>query len=601
MTKAEKATIFSGLGSLFLVCWQIFMATISGSIALWADAWHSGTDVIASAFVWMGIRLNIVVENSTEKIKKIIVVVENIIACIIGCLIIFTAYTIFKKAYYGETLVVKYLWLVIPGTVVSIIVAFVVATYKIRVGTETNTYNLLADGLHSWSDMFSSCVVLIGLISRYTKANFENAAAFVVSVMILKNGIDVIFQGVRGIIKKQKIDIGSEAWTTILKRKIESIPGAGPVFRKLFHVIYPGNLLENTNIREFPSKVFVFFKVYKRRILKLAFIAGIAGYLFITCFYVIKPDCRAFVTRFGKCVRSDIKPGFLVKLPFPFEKIIHTNPDSVHRIEIGYRKRESKTGEIYEKRTNVWESGHTGLETRYPDEAITLTGDEYILDVSLVVHFKVKNMYQYYFRISNAGNLVRYMTMDISREFVGTSRLANILTDERGKLEKQIMVKLQECLDTLKAGIKISLVCLKDVHPPVEVVPSFREVASAVEERAMMINQAEGYENYEIPVARGMADKYICNAEMEKILNINLAAGEAQNFTERVREYKKAPRVTATRLYLERMENLLENSEKIIVPEKEKSMINFKQLILFRKFLESNIIPSNQSVKMKER
>ncbi|MEW6042176.1 MAG: FtsH protease activity modulator HflK, partial [Elusimicrobiota bacterium] len=302
---------------------------------------------------------------------------------------------------------------------------------------------------------------------------------------------------------------------------------------------------------------------------------------------------RAYKVRFGKFVRNNIQPGLLVKFPYPFERLFIIKPDSIYRMEVGFRSRIPKPGEIIEKRPNVWETVHTGLITRLPEEAICMTGDEYLVDFNIIVHYKVKDIYRYYFTLENTEELVRNYTLDLARDFLCQHHLDNILTLDRDTLEIQIRRHLQKQLDALQSGIYITLVCLHDVHPPVEVVYAFREVASAMEERAMMINEAYGYRNYEIPMARGMAVKLISNEERDKISKINIASGEAQNFKERVKEYKKAPHVTATRLYLERMEEVLKDSEKIIA--EEKARLDIKQLMIFRKFLESNVIPSRES------
>ena len=110
MTKVEKVPIISALSSLGLMLFQVFMASISGSIALLADAWHSGSDMVSAVFVFLSLRLSRRFEDRSEKIKKIGITVENVIAGLVGLLIIYAAYEIFRKAFGGGAQVVTKLW-----------------------------------------------------------------------------------------------------------------------------------------------------------------------------------------------------------------------------------------------------------------------------------------------------------------------------------------------------------------------------------------------------------------------------------------------------------------------------------------------------------
>ena len=58
---------------------------------------------------------------------------------------------------------------------------------------------------------------------------------------------------------------------------------------------------------------------------------------------------------------------------------------------------------------------------------------------------------------------------------------------------------VQSILDKYESGILVVAVQLQDVSPPKEVIASFKDVASAKEDKNRMINQAEGYRNDIIP------------------------------------------------------------------------------------------------------
>ncbi|GAI10601.1 unnamed protein product, partial [marine sediment metagenome] len=150
-----------------------------------------------------------------------------------------------------------------------------------------------------------------------------------------------------------------------------------------------------------------------------------------------------------------------------------------------------------------------------------------------------------------------------------------------GKYEIQEETKrlLQKLLDSYKAGILIVAVQLQDVNPPKEVQDAFKDVASAKEDKSRYINQAQGYRNDLIPKARGEAVKITKEAEGYKIERIKKAEGDVAKFNSILTEYKKGEYITQARLYLETMEEIFPNMNKVIVDlEENQSLINLLPL-----------------------
>ena len=140
-----------------------------------------------------------------------------------------------------------------------------------------------------------------------------------------------------------------------------------------------------------------------------------------------------------------------------------------------------------------------------------------------------------------------------------------LLTTDRIRIERMVVAKLQALLDEYSSGIEVIDVKLQDVHPPVEVVSAFREVASAKEDKSRMINQAEAYRDSLVPEARGQATKLIAEAGAEKTESTERATGEASRFLSMVEQYGRNRNVTEIRMYLETMEAVLPGLEKFIV------------------------------------
>ncbi|HCL90505.1 MAG TPA: FtsH protease activity modulator HflK, partial [Candidatus Atribacteria bacterium] len=165
------------------------------------------------------------------------------------------------------------------------------------------------------------------------------------------------------------------------------------------------------------------------------------------------------------------------------------------------------------------------------------------------------------------------------RQVIGERKIDEALTVGKYEIQEETKRLLQKLLDSYKAGILIVAVQLQDVNPPKEVQDAFKDVASAKEDKSRYINQAQGYRNDLIPKARGEAVKMTKEAEGYKIERIKKAEGDIAKFNSILTEYKKGEYITQARLYLETMEEILPNMNKIIVDLKEnQSLVNLLPL-----------------------
>ena len=151
------------------------------------------------------------------------------------------------------------------------------------------------------------------------------------------------------------------------------------------------------------------------------------------------------------------------------------------------------------------------------------------------------------------------------RDIVARSELAPILNRDRGAIADDLKLAVQQTLDAYEAGINVLRVNLDRADPPREVIDSFREVQAAQQERDHLEKEADAYANRVLASARGEAAAVIERAEAYRAEAVNTAEGEAARFNSVYDEYVKAPEVTRRRMYLETMENVLKNSDKVIL------------------------------------
>ena len=290
-------------------------------------------------------------------------------------------------------------------------------------------------------------------------------------------------------------------------------------------------------------------------------IAGIALLLWLLSgVYVVGPDEVGVVQTFGKYSRA-AQSGLNYHFPFPIEKVQTPKVTEVKRIEIGFR--------------TVGKNQYQTVER----ESLMLTGDENIVDAEMIVQYRIKDPVAYLFNFIKPEITVREASEASLRTVVGRHNIDEALTSGKFMIQEETKTLVQSILDKYESGILVVAVQLQDVSPPKEVIASFKDVASAKEDKNRMINQAEGYRNDIIPKARGEAQAEIREAEGYKKARIARSEGDVAKFSAVLKEYRKAKGVTETRMYLETVEEILPNREKIIVPDSENgNLINLLNL-----------------------
>ncbi|MGA7863180.1 MAG: FtsH protease activity modulator HflK, partial [Stellaceae bacterium] len=267
-------------------------------------------------------------------------------------------------------------------------------------------------------------------------------------------------------------------------------------------------------------------------------------------FYRVLPDEVGVVLRFGAYNRTT-QPGLNYHLPNPIETVLTPSVTRVNRTEIGYRNAEGP--------------GRGQVTRQVPEEALMLTGDENIVDINFTVFWVIKNAQAYLFNIRDPDATVKSAAESAMREVVGETPIAQALSEGRGKIETDTQHLLQSILDTYGAGIELTQLQLLKVDPPAPVIDAFRDVQRALADRERLRNEAESYRNDIVPRARGDAVRITQEAEAYRQEIIARSQGDADRFLSVYHAFTAAQDVTLQRLYLETMEEILKNSNKVII------------------------------------
>ena len=203
--------------------------------------------------------------------------------------------------------------------------------------------------------------------------------------------------------------------------------------------------------------------------------------------------------------------------------------------------------------------------SRGGETGLMLTTDANIVDIGFQVVWNISDAEKFLFNIRDPQLTVRAVSEAVMREIIAESELAPILNRDRGIIADRALQLIQETLDTYDSGIRIIRVNLDRADPPSEVIDAFREVQAAEQERDRLERLADAYANTVLAGARGEAAQILEQAEGYRARVVNEAEGEASRFLAVLTEYRLAPAVTRKRLYLETLEQVLGDVDKILL------------------------------------
>ena len=280
--------------------------------------------------------------------------------------------------------------------------------------------------------------------------------------------------------------------------------------------------------------------------------------------YRVLPDEQGVVLRFGK-YKTTTQPGLNYHIPYPIETVLTPKVTKVNRMDVGFRS-ERDTGFSSTAVADV------------PEESLMLTGDENIVNIDFSVFWLIKDAGEFLFKIQDPPATVKAAAETAMREVIAKSKLQSILTEGRSKIEIETQEIAQGLLDEYESGIQITQVQTQKADPPDEVIDAFRDVQAARADMERAKNEAEAYANDVIPRARGDAAKILQEAEAYKKQVVAAAEGEASRFLAIYTEYAKAKVVTQERMYLETMEKVLADIDKVIIDRKAGGVVPYLPL-----------------------
>ncbi|WP_017930791.1 FtsH protease activity modulator HflK [Robiginitomaculum antarcticum] len=269
--------------------------------------------------------------------------------------------------------------------------------------------------------------------------------------------------------------------------------------------------------------------------LPLLVLGALGFFLVVTSVYKVDVGEEAVILRFGQYSRTTA-PGLHVKMPTPLEIKELVDVERERSVDIGTSS-----------------------------ENLMLTGDEKIARVAYSVRWRVGDSADYVFNVADVPSAVQDVAESAMREVVGKTTLEDLSTSGRDIVAQRVQVLMQEMLDDYQAGVIVSQVELKEAQEPRAVEQAFLDVVDAKQDAEQSILKAKAVENTVIPQSKAQGDQLIQEARGYKEAVIADAKGNAARFDSVYQEYRRAPRVTRQRIYLETMEEVYKGKPKIII------------------------------------
>ena len=302
----------------------------------------------------------------------------------------------------------------------------------------------------------------------------------------------------------------------------------------------------------------------------LGIIAGIALAIWLLSgFYIVDEGTRGVVLRFGEYAETTMS-GPRWHLPYPIETVELVNTEQVRTVEVGYRN---------------------NVRNKNALESLMLTDDGNIIDIQFAVQYTIKDPKAYLFNNRETELAVLQVAETSIREIVGKNKMDFVLYEGRSEIAARAHKLMQSILDRYNSGVSISKVSMQDAQPPEQVQAAFNDAVKAKQDRERLINEGQAYANDVIPRARGAASRLLQEANGYRQRVIASAEGDASRFNQIVVEYNKAPGVTRDRLYIDAMQQILSNTNKVLVEQKAGSMI----YLPLDKLMGSNHSPATNS------
>ncbi|WP_341939517.1 protease modulator HflK family protein [Marinimicrobium sp. C2-29] len=486
---------------VFLTALKLGLALTTGSAALLADAYHSGTDLVVSLVLLGSLVIRHRQERkanpvSSERARKF----ECVLAILVALLILYVPFEILTEVQQRTRQTIDYLWLGIGGTVIIVALVFFMARLKTHVGRETDSPALEADGYHSQIDLFSSLAVLVSLVGTLVGLYLDEIVALVIALLIAVAGIELLVSGVRALRRGAELDPVS-----LLDPLLER--AARFPFSRFF--LGPWRSAQS-HWRALAGTLATF--------LVLAWLS--------TGFSVVPLGQVGIKSRFGAAAESTLAPGLHSHWPYPIELITSVPEGRVLSTTVGSRVDLPAS----EQSKKLWRE-LKATQAHEDDSLYLATRDENLVDIQLVVQYRLLNTVELAHSIGNVEGLVQRYAEAALWQTTAQRSFALLLAQSHHQFPDAIARTLQADLAGVGVNIHVVDVQMQALQPPAIVVAAYRDLLNAEQEKQQHQNRAEAQRIHDLLIAQAERIGQRASIEADAAERRLRAEGEAERFS----------------------------------------------------------------------
>jgi len=572
--RTVRASVVSVLTDLLLASIKGVLALVTGSLALAADALHTLTDMVVSLSVMAGILVRRALNRLRHPKDGAVVTphdpgpedasqdplestaeprahgywIEATVTAFVALFILYIPFEILSEVRNQPAEAgIRHAWIGVIGVLACIVIAYFASRFKIHIGRDADSPALEADGHHSRVDAFATGAVLLSLMGQFIGIDLDGLVAVVIAVLIGITGIDLLLSALVSLVRRanvQHMDLLDSLFS--LADRLVGL-ASQLLLRRRLHLPRPD----------------LSFLLRPQTAL---WVTGAGTGLWLASGLVVIPAGHEGARyRLGAVVETSLKPGLHYHLPAPIASIITVDTARLHRVEVGFRSAPPTEAKPADPAAVAAPSNPTDHpQGRIEEEALVLTGDEGIVELSLVVHYRIADAVTQRLRVGEPESVLRAVVEAAAREAVASLSSDRLLGDARPELAPRLQAVLEGEISRLRLGITLVAVHIYDLRPPLAVLPAFRDVFSARELKARLLAEADAHRNEALPKARAERARLLHEAESIALERRLHAQGDAQKFSQVAAAYRNAPEVTGYRLFIEAVENGLAGKEKVV-------------------------------------
>ena len=553
-----KASFIAIEIDLTLIAFKYLLSLYTGNSLLLADAFHSGGDLAVSLTVMLSVIVSYSFNNS-PRARGIEALVVFIIALslIIGSIRMFWFVVSSRETGFIVSSDIPSV-IAILGVSLILLITLFASVFKSRIGKTHDSDIFSAESDHTYSDFLTSAGVWISLFLGYFGCQVAWIMSIIISIIVFLIGVRMLFKVWRRSGIKFKRPFGDRAFISAPMR--ESLQQIGHSAGSYIQRINKTALV----VQRFPATI-----ILNNLKTHLLVNAGLIILLYLgTGFYQVKLYQTGLELLFGQVVEKN-KPGLHYHLPRPFGDRVLVDTSVPIRLESGFRTNVST--EDAEPDVYLWEIQHKGGRYRkVMKEAMSISGDENLLDSNFLCYYRIIDPMKYAMDNKDTHEILRSLFTYTINAVISRYPTEFLITEGRQRVQRELLPAMRSAVADLSMGVRIDHVYMQEVHPPIDVIPQYRAVASAREKKNRIIHEAASYANELLPRARAQAHSILATSEADFQTQKLAARGETDCFRLKQKVFDRYAPSQKTRMKWEIIEESISGKQLFMIPSKAK-------------------------------